>query len=84
MDAVRNRVLVVERLAAGVHDGGAVEQGDVAFAAREETETRRRRSVGLSRERERAAVRVTAAFLKNHSGVTPTILTFRHRVFFLF
>lgn len=32
VDAVRNRVLVVERLTAGVHDGGAVQQGDVAFA----------------------------------------------------
>lgn len=32
VDAVRNWVLVVERLTAGVHDGGAVQQGDVAFA----------------------------------------------------
>lgn len=32
MDAVRNRVLVVQRLVAGVHDGRAVQQSDVTTA----------------------------------------------------
>lgn len=33
MDAVRNGVLVVQRLVAGVHDGGAVELSNIPNAA---------------------------------------------------
>lgn len=40
MDAVRDGVLVVQRLVAGVHDGGAVELGDVPDAATERNAAR--------------------------------------------
>lgn len=47
VDAVRNRVLVVQRLAAGVDDGGAVQQGHVTFAVGGKKKQKNRRSAAI-------------------------------------
>lgn len=39
VDSVRHRVLVVERLVAGVHDGGAVQEGHLTNAVAERKHT---------------------------------------------
>ena len=60
MDALRNWVLVTERLAAGVDDGGAVQQGHITFAVREETKKLSSQSLFIRAERKQTSCRSTA------------------------
>lgn len=70
VDAVRNRVLVVERLTAGVHDGGGVQQGDVAFAVVKE---RGERSF-IRAERKVTADRITTSLHRIRSPFNRSVL----------